>query len=120
VGQGILGPRDAVQVKTWNLSCLIRFPGAWAKARRMTIPYEEPLVPRTPAPRTLPEPPRRGEAGGPPCGVCTGASAAAVWSDEHWSLHPPVGGSLPGSVWVASREHVDSFAGVKIENNLRW
>ena len=30
--QGILGPRDAVQVKTWNLSCLIRFPGAWAKA----------------------------------------------------------------------------------------
>ncbi|TDW24603.1 phosphotransferase family enzyme [Kribbella kalugense] len=30
--QGIIGPRDAVQVKTWNLSCLIRFPGAWAKA----------------------------------------------------------------------------------------
>ncbi|MET9268272.1 aminoglycoside phosphotransferase family protein [Kribbella sp. NPDC003557] len=29
---GILGARDAVQVKTWNLSCLIRFPGAWAKA----------------------------------------------------------------------------------------
>jgi hypothetical protein len=28
----ILGTRDAVQVKTWNLSCLIRFPGAWAKA----------------------------------------------------------------------------------------
>ena len=30
--RGILGPRDAIQVKTWNLSCLIRFPGAWAKA----------------------------------------------------------------------------------------
>lgn len=28
----VLGTRDAVQVKTWNLSCLIRFPGAWAKA----------------------------------------------------------------------------------------
>ena len=34
----------------------------------------------------------------------------AVWSDEHWTLHPPVGGSLPGSVWLASRVHVDSFA----------
>jgi diadenosine tetraphosphate (Ap4A) HIT family hydrolase len=25
-------------------------------------------------------------------------------------LHPPVGGSLPGAVWIASREHVDSFS----------
>lgn len=30
--RGVLGPVDPVQVKTWNLSCLIRFPGAWAKA----------------------------------------------------------------------------------------
>lgn len=30
--QGVIGPHNAVQVKTWNLSCLIRFPGAWAKA----------------------------------------------------------------------------------------
>jgi diadenosine tetraphosphate (Ap4A) HIT family hydrolase len=75
----------------------------------MTIPYAEPLVLRTPVPRTVPEPPRRGEPGGEPCGVCTGGSTAAVWSDEHWTLHPPVGGSLPGSVWVASRVHVDSF-----------
>ncbi|TCC28722.1 aminoglycoside phosphotransferase family protein [Kribbella sindirgiensis] len=30
--QTVVGPHDAVQVKTWNLSCLIRFPGAWAKA----------------------------------------------------------------------------------------
>ncbi|RZU16065.1 phosphotransferase family enzyme [Kribbella rubisoli] len=28
----VVGPVDAVQVKTWNLSCLVRFPGAWAKA----------------------------------------------------------------------------------------
>ena len=33
-----------------------------------------------------------------------------MWSDEHWTLHPPVGGSLPGAVWIASRAHVDSFA----------
>jgi diadenosine tetraphosphate (Ap4A) HIT family hydrolase len=33
-----------------------------------------------------------------------------VWSDENWTLHPPVGGSLQGSLWLASRVHVDSFA----------
>ena len=76
----------------------------------MTIPWTEPLTPREPAPRTLPEPPRRGEPGGEPCGVCTGGTTSAVWSDEHWTLHPPVGGSLPGTVWAASKAHVDSFA----------
>ncbi|MGW6276774.1 aminoglycoside phosphotransferase family protein [Kribbella sp. NPDC055071] len=30
--RSIVGPLDPVQVKTWNLSCLLRFPGAWAKA----------------------------------------------------------------------------------------
>ena len=75
----------------------------------MTIPWMEPLVPRTPAPRTVPEPPRRGEPGGEPCAICTGSATPPVWSDEHWTLHPPVGGSLPGVVWVASTEHVDSF-----------
>ncbi|MEV6285691.1 aminoglycoside phosphotransferase family protein [Kribbella sp. NPDC051770] len=30
--QTFLGLQQARQVKTWNLSCLIRFPGAWAKA----------------------------------------------------------------------------------------
>jgi diadenosine tetraphosphate (Ap4A) HIT family hydrolase len=76
----------------------------------MTLPYEEPLVPRAPDPRVIPEPPRRGEPGGEPCGICTGAATAAVWSDTYWTLHPPVGGSLPGAVWMASREHVDSFS----------
>jgi diadenosine tetraphosphate (Ap4A) HIT family hydrolase len=32
-----------------------------------------------------------------------------VWRDEHFTMHPPVGGSLPGTVWVASTVHVDSF-----------
>lgn len=76
----------------------------------MTLPYKEPLVPIEPGPRVVPEPPRRGEEGGEPCAICGGATTSAVWSDEHWTLHPPVGGSLPGSVWLASREHVDSFA----------
>ncbi|MFF0344577.1 aminoglycoside phosphotransferase family protein [Kribbella sp. NPDC004875] len=30
--RSVVGPLDAVQVKTWNLSCLMRLPGAWAKA----------------------------------------------------------------------------------------
>jgi diadenosine tetraphosphate (Ap4A) HIT family hydrolase len=75
----------------------------------MVLPYIDPLTPREPGARVVPEPPRRGEPGGEPCGACEGTATAAVWSDEHFSLHPPVGGSLPGTVWLASREHVDSF-----------
>ncbi|WP_132210973.1 phosphotransferase [Kribbella steppae] len=30
--RSFLGPVEPVQVKTWNLSCLLRVPGAWAKA----------------------------------------------------------------------------------------
>jgi diadenosine tetraphosphate (Ap4A) HIT family hydrolase len=76
----------------------------------MTLPYLEPLVPREPAERRIPEPPRRGEPGGPPCRICSGETTAPVWSDDHWTVHPPVQGSLPGAVWIASRIHVDSFA----------
>jgi len=76
----------------------------------MTLPYVEPLTVREPGARVVPEPPRRGEPGGDPCGICTGMATDAVWSDEHWSLHPPVGGSLLGAVWLASREHFDSFS----------
>ncbi len=75
----------------------------------MTLPYSEPLRLLEPSARVVPEPPRRGEPGGEPCGICTGMATAAVWSDEHWSLHPPVGGSLLGAVWLAARTHVDSF-----------
>jgi diadenosine tetraphosphate (Ap4A) HIT family hydrolase len=73
------------------------------------LPYRDPLIPRHPAPRTIPEPPRRGEEGGPPCSICAGETTEAVWSDERWTLHPPTGSSLPGTVWLASRAHVDSF-----------
>lgn len=76
----------------------------------MTLPYEEPLVVRAPAERVIPEPPRRGEVGGEPCRICSGETTKPVWSDDRWTLHPPVGGSLPGAVWLASRVHVDSFS----------
>ena len=76
----------------------------------MQLPYAEPLTIRELGAPVIPEPPRRGEEGGEPCGLCAGQSTAAVWQDEHFSLHPPVGGSLAGAVWLASRVHVDSFA----------
>jgi diadenosine tetraphosphate (Ap4A) HIT family hydrolase len=76
----------------------------------MSLPYAEPLVVRGPAPRQIPEPPRRGEPGGSPCAICANKATAALWSDENWTLHPPVGGSLAGAVWLASRRHFDSFA----------
>ncbi len=76
----------------------------------MKLPYAEPHTPLTPGRPVLPEPPRRGEPGGEPCGVCSGHTIASVWEDEHWTVHPPVGGSLPGTVWAASKAHVDSFA----------
>ena len=76
----------------------------------MSLPYAEPLTVRAPAARVVPEPPRRGEPGGDPCGVCTGTATPPLWSDEHFTLHPPVGSSLPGSLWLASRVHADSFS----------
>src|SRR4029077_8598876 len=85
----------------------------WGRSRKgvtMKLPYQEPLVPIEPGERQTPEPPRRGEPGGPPCGICTGKATGAVWSDEHWTLHPPVGGSPPGAGLIARREHFDSFA----------
>jgi diadenosine tetraphosphate (Ap4A) HIT family hydrolase len=76
----------------------------------MALPYLDPVVPREPGERVIPEPPRRGEVGGPPCAICSGETTEALCSDDSWTLHAPVGGSLPGSVWLASRVHVDSFA----------
>jgi len=76
----------------------------------MTMPYQEPLLPRPPGERVIPEPPRRGEPGGEPCAICAGHVTKALWHDDTWTLHAPVGGSLPGAVWLASIEHVDSFA----------
>ncbi len=81
----------------------------------MQLPYAEPLTVREPGPRVIPEPPRRGEPGCEPCGLCSGGATGAVWGDEHFTLHPPVGGSMPGHVWLASREHVDSFCDLSPE-----
>ena len=76
----------------------------------MSLPYAEPLTLREPAPRVVPEPPRRGEPGGEPCRICDGSTTSPLWGDEHFTLHAPVGSSLPGALWLASRVHADSFS----------
>jgi len=82
----------------------------------MTLPYAEPLSVIDPAELVLPEPPRRGEEGGDPCFPCSGDSDSnLIWSDQHWTLHNPGQTGLPGSVWLASRTHFDSFADMPAE-----
>jgi diadenosine tetraphosphate (Ap4A) HIT family hydrolase len=77
----------------------------------MTLPYAEPLTVIDPAELVIPEPPRRGEEGGAPCFPCDqGSDENLIWSDAHWTLHNPGRTGLPGSVWLASRVHFDSFA----------
>ncbi len=77
----------------------------------MTLPYAEPLTVIDPADLVVPEPPRRGEEGGEPCFPCSADSDSnLIWSDQTWTLHNPGQTGLPGSVWLASRAHFDSFA----------
>ena len=77
----------------------------------MTLPYAEPLTLRDPAELTIPEPPRRGEEGGEPCWPCNPQSRTSmIWEDEHWTVHNPMQCSLPGTLWLASKTHFDSFA----------
>ena len=76
----------------------------------MELPFAEPLTPRPLAEPVIPEPPRRGEPGGEPCGVCRDDRPTIIWSDEHWTLDHGVQTSLAGAVWLATRVHVDSFA----------
>jgi diadenosine tetraphosphate (Ap4A) HIT family hydrolase len=73
----------------------------------MQLPFAEPLTPIAPGSRVLPEPLRKGEPGGDPCTICR--QDEGIWSDARWVLHNSTGGSLPGTLWLASRLHVDSF-----------
>jgi hypothetical protein len=77
----------------------------------MTLPYAEPPTPIEPAELVVPEPPRRGEPGGEPCFPCSADSEGnQIWCDDTWTLHNPGRTGLVGSVWLASRDHFDSFA----------
>ena len=61
-------------------------------------PLDEPIVP---------EPPRIGEPGGKPCGLCAEPEKNLVWRDEHWMLHAggdPIG--LPLIAMLSPVSHV--------------
>ena len=51
----------------------------------------------------------------PTCGICDETNVPRVWGDDLWTLHPPRGCSLPGALWMASREHADSFSDLSPE-----
>jgi len=78
----------------------------------MTLPFAEPLTIVPLGPRVIPEPPRPGDPGGPDCRICSGPAGeqTVIWSNSHWVLRNPGRTSLPGAVWLAAREHHDSFA----------
>jgi diadenosine tetraphosphate (Ap4A) HIT family hydrolase len=77
----------------------------------MELPYVEPLTRRPLAEPGVPEPPRRGDPGGEPCAVCPGTEGPhIVWSNQDWLLNHGVQTSLAGAVWLATREHYESFA----------
>jgi diadenosine tetraphosphate (Ap4A) HIT family hydrolase len=81
------------------------------KEKTVTLPFVEPLTIREPAPRVIPEPPRPGDPDGPPCRICTEhAPNEGIWSDDNWVLRGAAATSLPGSMWLATRQHFDSFA----------
>ena len=74
----------------------------------MILPYDEPssFAIRRPCD---PQPPRRGDRAANHAGSARAGDGGRVVG-PHWTLHPPVGGSLPGAVWMASRVHADSFS----------
>lgn len=82
----------------------------------MTLPYAEPLTRIEQPPRVIPEPPRVGEPGGDPCGLCAWLAGERdterepLWSDDDWALCRASDVTIPGVVWLASRDHFDSFA----------
>ena len=61
------------------------------------VPFEEP---------TLPEPPRRGEAG-VPCGQCATADDAYIWTSPTWRLRAPDRPDGVHTLWLEPREHLD-------------
>jgi hypothetical protein len=75
----------------------------------MTLPTASPSFRASRPSASIPEPPRRGEPGGRRA-RSVGGSTTRVWSTTTGRCTAPVGGSLPGAVWIASSEHVDSFA----------
>jgi diadenosine tetraphosphate (Ap4A) HIT family hydrolase len=55
------------------------------------------------------EEPRRAGEGGAPCPGCAVPDSAVIWTDGFWRLRTKEGTSLPGTVVLETRDHLDSF-----------
>lgn len=73
-----------------------------------TCPFEPPRRARRLRPAADDEPPRTGE-GGTACGGCAVADEDAIWTNERWRLRSKEGTSIPGTVILETRDHLDSF-----------
>lgn len=71
------------------------------------FPFDGDIRVRQLADPVIPEPPRRGEPGGEPCGHCAEADKNAIWRDERWIVSAgfvPTG--LPMVAVLVPVEHV--------------
>ncbi len=69
------------------------------------FPFEGELQVVPLADPVLPEPPRRGEDGGPPCPKCADPDGSVIWRDEQWSLKAFGPTGLPLVALLETREH---------------
>lgn len=74
-----------------------------------TCPFEPPRRVRQLSPTAADEPARAGE-GGTACGGCAVPDGAAIWTNERWRLRSKEETSIPGTVILETRDHVDSFS----------
>jgi hypothetical protein len=71
------------------------------------FPFEGDILVRPLDEPVVPEPPRRGEPGGDPCGACTEPDRNLIWRDDRWLLHAgfePTG--LPMVALLSPVQHV--------------
>lgn len=77
----------------------------------MTVPYAEPWTIRPLSDPVIPEPPRSGDPGGPPCEVCEPhPDRIVVWADERWHLVAARETPIPGLCLLMPNRHVDGIA----------
>ncbi|MFC9691975.1 hypothetical protein ACFTSF_25720 [Kribbella sp. NPDC056951] len=69
------------------------------------FPFEGDLQVDPLAEPVIPEPPRRGEEGGEPCGTCAAPDRFVIWRDDQWQLKAFDEHGLPFVAILEPREH---------------
>jgi len=71
------------------------------------FPFEGDMQVKPLAGVVLPEPPRRGDPGGPECGSCKRPDSDYVWTNANWRLLADEPMGLPAAVLLEPRAHHD-------------